>query len=125
MVSSASSVGSSVSYFMTHCGWNSTLEALSCGVPPIAMAQWVDQITNSKFIEDAWGVGVKVKAGENGIVKREEVAKCIEEVSEGDKGIKLKRNACKLKKLALRLWEKVELRPRTLTILFPNLCAAD
>lgn len=37
--------------FVSHCGWNSTLEALSYGVPIVAMAQWVDQITNSKFIE--------------------------------------------------------------------------
>ncbi|XP_044500872.1 mogroside IE synthase-like [Mangifera indica] len=42
----------SVRCFLTHCGWNSKLEALSLGVPMVAMPQWTDQTTNAKFIED-------------------------------------------------------------------------
>ena len=45
--------------FMTHCGWNSTLEALSLGVPMIVMPQWMDQTTNAKYIMDVWKVGLK------------------------------------------------------------------
>ncbi len=43
--------------FMTRCGWNSTLEALSLGVPMVAMPQWTDQTTNAKFIMDVWNRG--------------------------------------------------------------------
>ncbi|KAK6116775.1 hypothetical protein DH2020_049508 [Rehmannia glutinosa] len=87
--------------FMTHCGWNSTLEALSNGVPIIAVPQWVDQHTNAKFIEDVWRVGVRVRRCKNGIVGREEIAMCVEQfVSGDDKGVELKRNACRWKELA-------------------------
>uniref|UniRef100_A0A3N7F902 Anthocyanidin 3-O-glucosyltransferase n=1 Tax=Populus trichocarpa TaxID=3694 RepID=A0A3N7F902_POPTR len=49
---------------MTHCGWNSTLEALSLGVPMVAMPQWTDQPTNAKYITDVWHVGVRVNVNE-------------------------------------------------------------
>ena len=48
----------SLGCFLTHCGFNSTLEALSLGVPLVAMPQWTDQTTNAKYIEDVWGVGI-------------------------------------------------------------------
>ncbi|MCD9559064.1 hypothetical protein HAX54_016793 [Datura stramonium] len=66
-----------VGCFFTHCGWNSTLEAHSLGVPMVAMPQWSDQPTNAKFIRDVWQTGLRVKAGENGVVNRDEIAKCI------------------------------------------------
>lgn len=89
-----------VACFMSHCGWNSTLEALSYGVPVVAMAQWADQNTNAKFIEDVWRVGVGVKGGENGVVGREEIAMRIKQVVGGDEGMELRRNGCKWKELA-------------------------
>ncbi|KAJ6366650.1 hypothetical protein OIU77_003101 [Salix suchowensis] len=63
----------SVGCFITHCGWNSTLEALSLGVPMVAMPHWTDQPTNAKCIADVWQVGVRVKPNEKGIVTKEEV----------------------------------------------------
>ncbi|CAA7048197.1 unnamed protein product [Microthlaspi erraticum] len=60
--------------FMTHCGWNSTMEALTFGVPMVAMPQWTDQPMNAKYIQDVWKVGVRVKVEkESGIAKREEI----------------------------------------------------
>ncbi|XP_022927694.1 UDP-glycosyltransferase 74E2-like isoform X2 [Cucurbita moschata] len=73
----------SVGCFVTHCGWNSTLEALSLGVGLVAMAQWSDQPTNAKYVEDVWKVGKRVRMEEDGVCKREEIEVCINEVMEG------------------------------------------
>ena len=89
-----------VGCFMTHCGWNSTLEALSLGVPMIAMPQWSDQTTNAKNIMDVWKVGIRVKVDENGIGTKEEIELCIREVIEGERGKEMKRNSMKWKELA-------------------------
>ncbi|KAL3512934.1 hypothetical protein ACH5RR_025651 [Cinchona calisaya] len=92
----------SVGCFMTHCGWNSTLEAISLGVPMVAMPQWSDQPTNAKFLENVWRVGVRAKKGENGIVTREEIERCIKEVMVGEKSDEIKINASKMRDYAKR-----------------------
>ncbi|KAH7550419.1 hypothetical protein ACOSP7_024262 [Xanthoceras sorbifolium] len=89
-----------VGCYITHCGWNSTLEALSLGVPMVGVPQWSDQPTNAKFVEDLWKVGVRVKKDEDGIVTGEELKKCIEEVMEGEKCKEIKRNADKWRDFA-------------------------
>ncbi|GAU47604.1 hypothetical protein TSUD_90090 [Trifolium subterraneum] len=89
-----------VGCFVTHCGWNSTLEALSVGVPVIAMPLWTDQITNAKFIVDVWKIGVKSVADEKGVVRRETIKDCIKEIMETEKGNEIKKNAVNWKSLA-------------------------
>ncbi|KDP21298.1 hypothetical protein JCGZ_21769 [Jatropha curcas] len=86
--------------FVTHCGWNSTLEALSLGVPMVAMPQWTDQVPNSKFVEDVWKIGVKGKEDDKGVVRKQEVIRCLKEVLEGKKSQKIKKNARKWRKAA-------------------------
>ncbi|KAJ6734283.1 GLYCOSYLTRANSFERASE [Salix purpurea] len=86
---------------MTHCGWNSTLEALSLGVPMVAMPQWTDQPTNAKYIADVWRVGVRLQANEKGIITKEELEKCTREVMGGETGDEMRRNSEKWKKLAM------------------------
>ncbi|KAF8369500.1 hypothetical protein HHK36_032481 [Tetracentron sinense] len=89
-----------VGCFMTHCGWNSTLEALSLGVPMVAMPQWTDQPTNAKFVQDIWKTGIRVKVDEEGIVRRGEIELCIREVMGEESGTDIRRNACMWKELA-------------------------
>ncbi|KAJ1405411.1 UDP-glycosyltransferase family, conserved site [Sesbania bispinosa] len=90
-----------VGCFLTHCGWNSTIEALCLGVPMVAMPQWTDQPVNAKYVEDVWKVGIRVKVNENGIVTREEIEHCLREVMERDHGREMRINAKKWKELAL------------------------
>uniref|UniRef100_A0A803KTS5 Glycosyltransferase n=2 Tax=Chenopodium quinoa TaxID=63459 RepID=A0A803KTS5_CHEQI len=68
--------------FFTHCGWNSTLEALVMGVPLIGMPLWTDQPMVAKFVEDVWKVGIRVKVNKEGLVRREEIVERIIEVME-------------------------------------------
>ncbi|KAK0589065.1 hypothetical protein LWI29_009160 [Acer saccharum] len=90
----------SVECFVTHCGFNSVIEALSLGVAMVAMPQWTDQPTNAKYVEDVWGTGIRALPDEKGVVRRQVVEKCIEEVMVGEKGKKMKDNAKKWKQLA-------------------------
>jgi pathogen-inducible salicylic acid glucosyltransferase len=87
--------------FFTHCGWNSTLEALCLGVPMVAIPQWTDQPLNAKFVEDVWKVGIRVMVNENGIVTREEIESCIRKVLENDVGSEMRINAKKWRELAI------------------------
>ncbi|XP_074322444.1 UDP-glucosyltransferase 74AE2-like isoform X4 [Apium graveolens] len=90
-----------VGSFMTHCGWNSTLEALSLGVPMMVVPQWTDQTTNAKYIVDVWQTGVRVKAHDKEKITREDVTKSVKDVMEGTKREELKANALKFKEMAL------------------------
>ncbi|KAL2485059.1 UDP-glycosyltransferase 74F1 [Abeliophyllum distichum] len=89
-----------VGCILSHCGWNSTIEAISLGVPIVAMPMWADQLTNAKFIQDVWKVGVRVKRDENGIAGREEIEACIREVTDGERAIEIKESCAKWKTLA-------------------------
>ncbi|EES00287.1 hypothetical protein BDA96_03G066300 [Sorghum bicolor] len=48
--------------FLTHCGWNSTLETVAAGVPVVAFPQWGDQCTDAKFLVDELRMGVRLRA---------------------------------------------------------------
>ncbi|KAL4027659.1 hypothetical protein IC575_010834 [Cucumis melo] len=94
----------SIGCFVTHCGWNSTLEALSLGVPLVTMAQWSDQPTNAKYVEDVWKIGKRVRLMEedNGICRREEIELCVNEVmdEEGEVSEEIRKNLRKWRELA-------------------------
>ncbi|GMH27622.1 hypothetical protein Nepgr_029465 [Nepenthes gracilis] len=84
-----------VGCFVTHCGWNSTLEGLSLGVPMVGVPQWTDQLPDAKFIEEVWGVGVRAKEDDDGVVRKAEFLSCLEEVMAGRRSEEIKKNAAK------------------------------
>jgi len=90
----------SVGCFMTHCGWNSTLEALSLGVPMVVMPQWTDQPTNATFIVEVWKVGLRVRANERRVVTGEEIESCVNDIMEGERGEVIRKNSLRWKKMA-------------------------
>ncbi|XP_010273391.1 PREDICTED: UDP-glycosyltransferase 83A1-like isoform X2 [Nelumbo nucifera] len=87
----------SVACFLSHCGWNSTIDGLSMGVPFLCWPQFADQFFNKHFICDVWRVGLYLEGDENGIVPRDEIKSKVKKLL-GDESIKAK--ALELKEMA-------------------------
>ncbi|XP_004963489.1 7-deoxyloganetic acid glucosyltransferase [Setaria italica] len=50
-----------VGCFLTHSGWNSTMESILEGVPMVCWPFFADQHINSRFVEAVWGAGLDMK----------------------------------------------------------------
>uniref|UniRef100_A0A0E0LD48 Uncharacterized protein n=1 Tax=Oryza punctata TaxID=4537 RepID=A0A0E0LD48_ORYPU len=78
-----------VGCFVTHCGWNSTLESITRGVPMVAVPQWTDQPTVAWLVEACMGAGVRARLDGEGVVERGELQRCVELVmADGDGGVR-------------------------------------
>ncbi|CDP01079.1 unnamed protein product [Coffea canephora] len=86
----------SVGGFLTHSGWNSTIESISYGVPMICWPFFADQQTNCWFCCTKWGIGMEIDNN----VKRDEVEGLVSELMAGEKGKEMKKKAMDWKKLA-------------------------
>ncbi|XP_051152516.1 UDP-glycosyltransferase 86A1-like [Andrographis paniculata] len=49
--------------FLTHCGWNSILESIWCGIPMICYPLLTDQFTNRKLVVDDLKIGINLCDG--------------------------------------------------------------
>ncbi|KAF5957689.1 hypothetical protein HYC85_004914 [Camellia sinensis] len=94
---------SAIACFMTHCGWNSTMEGVSNGVPFLCWPYFGDQFHNRSSICDVWKVGLRLEHDENKIVSRHEIKKKIENLLSDDD---IKANSLKLKEIARNSIEK-------------------
>ncbi|PIN04307.1 UDP-glucuronosyl and UDP-glucosyl transferase [Handroanthus impetiginosus] len=88
----------SIGCFLSHCGWNLTVEGLSKGVPFLCWPYCVDQLHNQKYICDKWRIGLRIDPDGNGIRTRIELKKKIEMLFHDDS---LRVNALRFKKMAM------------------------
>ncbi|KAK7824703.1 7-deoxyloganetin glucosyltransferase [Quercus suber] len=83
----------SIGCFLTHSGWNSTLESVCCGVPMISWPFFAEQLTNCRYCCVEWGIGMEIDNN----VQRDEVEKLVRELMDGEKGKELKKKAMEWK----------------------------
>ncbi|XP_062030118.1 UDP-glycosyltransferase 76B1-like isoform X2 [Rosa rugosa] len=85
-----------VGAFWTHCGWNSTLECISEGVPMICMPCSADQMINARYVSDVWKVGLQLEHGR----ERGEIEKTIRKLMVEKEGEEIRKNMSNLKEKA-------------------------
>ncbi|XWS76898.1 hypothetical protein CRYUN_Cryun01aG0217500 [Craigia yunnanensis] len=89
--------------FLTHCGWNSTLESVVNGVPLIAWPLYAEQKMNAVMLTEVIKVALRPKPNENGLVCREEIAKAVKGLMEGEEGKGVRNRMKDLKEAAAKV----------------------
>ncbi|KAL5562479.1 hypothetical protein UlMin_032226 [Ulmus minor] len=93
--------------FVTHCGWNSTLEAVCGGVPMVTWPVSAEQFYNEKLVTQVLGIGVPVGAQKwaklvGDSVKKEAIEKAVVRIMEGEEAEEMRSKARELGKTARR-----------------------
>ncbi|KAD3337561.1 hypothetical protein E3N88_33081 [Mikania micrantha] len=116
--------------FVTHCGWNSTLEGISSGIPMVTWPQFAEQFLNERFIIDVLKIGVRIgmevpvlftQIGESKeIINRDGVKEAIQALMKNDEEGEARRKRCReLVLKAKRAMEEAEAQGPVLELQLP------
>lgn len=89
-----------VGAFVTHCGWNSALEAIMSGVPMICWPLYAEQRLNKVHMVEEMKVGVAVEGYDEELVTADEVEAKVRLVMESEEGKKMRERAAMTKEMA-------------------------
>lgn len=89
--------------FLSHCGWNSTLESVVHGVPLIAWPLYAEQKMNAIMLAKGLKVALRPKVNQNGIVERDEIGKVVKSLIEGEEGKKVRSRMKEVKDAATKV----------------------
>uniref|UniRef100_A0A5B6ZJ11 Glycosyltransferase n=1 Tax=Davidia involucrata TaxID=16924 RepID=A0A5B6ZJ11_DAVIN len=97
--------------FVTHCGWNSTLEGVSAGVPMVTWPLFADQFYIEKLVTDILRIGLSVgvhqwttKASDG--IKREAIEKAVKRIMVGEEAEEMRSRARAFKDMARKAVEE-------------------
>eukprot|EP00250_Pteridium_aquilinum_P021465 c25133_g1_i1 orf=174-1835(-) len=87
----------SVGAFLTHCGWNSTLESVTMGMPMIPFPFSSDQPTNCAYVCDVWKIGMALERDNDGMVRSAEVERVVRTVLQEQEGKEMRKRVADLR----------------------------
>lgn len=92
--------------FVSHCGWNSTMESLWCGVPIATWPLYAEQQMNAFEMVKEWGLAIEIKLDYQSddpiTITAEEIKSAIKQLMEGGKSVELKRKVKAMKEASRR-----------------------
>ncbi|KAL1290509.1 UDP-glucose flavonoid 3-O-glucosyltransferase 7-like [Arachis ipaensis] len=94
-----------VGAFVTHCGWNSTLESVTAGVPMVTWPLGAEQFYNEKLVTDVLEIGVPVGTRLGDCVDKGAIESALKRVMVGEEANGFRNRA---KVLALKAKKAVE-----------------
>ncbi|KAI3678244.1 hypothetical protein L6452_37529 [Arctium lappa] len=80
--------------FWSHCGWNSTLESISEGVPLICQPFIVDQMANARYVSYIWKIGLELE-----VLERGEMESMIRRLMVDEEGEEMRLKVAKMKEI--------------------------
>ncbi|KAK9156176.1 hypothetical protein Sjap_003656 [Stephania japonica] len=89
--------------FVTHCGWNSSLESVWFGVPMLTWPLYAEQKLNAFEVVRELGLGIEMRGWEleeGEVTSADEVERCIRSVMEGHVTVKLRERVDEMKELS-------------------------
>ncbi|KAI4324974.1 hypothetical protein MLD38_030413 [Melastoma candidum] len=88
--------------FVTHCGWNSVLEAICAGVPMLAWPLYAEQKVNRAYLVEKLEVAIPINLAPDDFVSAQELEAGVRELMQSDKGRKARERVSSMKEEAVK-----------------------